>query len=203
MKAETLKRYLVVSGDLHDHWEAVVIGGRVAEGVHDGPHLLDPVQAGDWRTHHLPGRKWWGGIKHRVRTVTPTTFQLEAFAQSDEGSPGRQPMGGCRGLPVQEGDALQLDVDIIQALRAGNDRWHYQHARRRQTRTMTFAGRGPLSASVTLFRKHATFSGEILDFSPKLFGFGSLSSIVGQRFSKWGTRPPGGPPGGAREATEN
>lgn len=65
-----------------------------------------------------------GGVKHKVRTVTPTTFQLEAFAQSDEGSPGRQPMGGCRGLPVQEGDALQLDVDIIQALRAGNDRRH-------------------------------------------------------------------------------
>lgn len=151
-----------------------MIGGRVAEGVHDGPHLLDPVQAGDWRTHHLPGRRGAGGVKHRVRTVTPTTFQLEAFAQSDEGSPSRQPMGGCRGLPVQEGDALQLDVDIIQALRAGNDRRHYvaagvwhQHARRRQTQTMTFAGRGPLSASVTLFCKHATFSGEILDFFPK------------------------------------
>lgn len=129
-KAETLKRYLVVSGDLHDHWEAIVIGGRVAKGVHDGPHLLDPVQAGDWRAHHLPGRRQssrgaeWE-IKHRVTTVTPTTFPLEAFAQSDEGSPGRQPMGGCRGLPVQEGDALQLDVDIIQALRAGNDRQHY------------------------------------------------------------------------------
>lgn len=58
--------------------------------------------------------------------MIPTTFPLEAFGQSDEGSPGRQPMGGCRGLPVQEGDALQLDVDIIQALRAGkNDRRHY------------------------------------------------------------------------------
>lgn len=55
LKQKSLKWYLVISGDLHHHWEAVVIGGRVAEDVHDGPHLLNPIQTGDWRTHHLPG----------------------------------------------------------------------------------------------------------------------------------------------------
>lgn len=45
-----------------------------------------------------------------------------AFGQSDESSPGCQPMGGCRGLPVQEGHALQLDVDVVETLRAENDR---------------------------------------------------------------------------------
>lgn len=43
----------------------------------------------------------------------------EAFTQSDEDSPGRQPMGGGGGLPVQEGDALQLDVDVIETLGGG------------------------------------------------------------------------------------
>lgn len=33
---------------MHDDGEAIVIGGGVAEGVHDGSHLLNPVQTGDW-----------------------------------------------------------------------------------------------------------------------------------------------------------
>lgn len=45
----------------------------------------------------------------------------EAFTQSDEDSPGRQPMGGGGGLPVQEGDALQLDVDVIETLGGGRE----------------------------------------------------------------------------------
>lgn len=54
-RPESVEPYLVVPGDLHHHREAVVIGGRVAEDVHDGPHLLDLVQTGDWGAHHLPG----------------------------------------------------------------------------------------------------------------------------------------------------
>lgn len=145
-----------------------------------------------------------GGVKHRVRTVTPTTFQLEAFAQSDEGSPGRQPMGGCRGLPVQEGDALQLDVDIIQALRAGNDRRHYvaagvwhQHARRRQTQTMTFAGQTEcVGQTCNIFGRNSRLF-------PKIIWFWFTLTTCGSEVFKWGTRPPGWPPGGAREATDN
>lgn len=48
-------RYLVTTRNLHHHWETVVIGGRVAEGVHDGSHLLNSVQTCHWRTHHFPG----------------------------------------------------------------------------------------------------------------------------------------------------
>lgn len=47
--------YLVARRELHDHGEAVVIGGRVAEDVHDGSHLLYSVQTRHWGTHHLPG----------------------------------------------------------------------------------------------------------------------------------------------------
>lgn len=59
-----LKEYLVTSGDLHDDWETVVIGGCVAKDVHDGSHLLYPVQAGNWRTHHLSGK-----VKKQSKTV--------------------------------------------------------------------------------------------------------------------------------------
>ena len=45
--------YLVTISALHDDREAVVIGGRVAKDVHDGPHFLYPVQTGDRGTHHL------------------------------------------------------------------------------------------------------------------------------------------------------
>lgn len=55
-EAGAVVRYLVTTRNLHDHWETVVIGGRVAEGVHDGSHLLNSVQTCHWRTHHLPGQ---------------------------------------------------------------------------------------------------------------------------------------------------
>lgn len=51
----TLVQYLINTRDLHDHRKAIVIGGRVAQRVHDGSHLLYPVQTGDRRTHHFSG----------------------------------------------------------------------------------------------------------------------------------------------------
>lgn len=53
---DDVSHYLITAGALRDDSEAVVIGRRVAEDVHDGSHLLYPVQAGDRRTHHLSGR---------------------------------------------------------------------------------------------------------------------------------------------------
>lgn len=43
--------YLVTGASLHDYWETVVIGGRGAEDVHYGAHLLHSVEACDWRAH--------------------------------------------------------------------------------------------------------------------------------------------------------
>lgn len=45
--------YLITTSNLHNDREAVVIGRGVAEDVHDGSHLLYPVQTGDWWTHHF------------------------------------------------------------------------------------------------------------------------------------------------------
>lgn len=50
-----LVQYLINTRDLHDHRKAIVIGGRVAQRVHDGSHLLYPVQTGHRRTHHFSG----------------------------------------------------------------------------------------------------------------------------------------------------
>lgn len=47
--------YLITIQNLHDNREAVVICWCVAKDVHDCSHLLYPVEAGDWRTHHLSG----------------------------------------------------------------------------------------------------------------------------------------------------
>ena len=54
-ETQALARYLIITHHLHDHWEAVVTGGCVAEDVHDGSHLLYFVQPRTWGTHHLSG----------------------------------------------------------------------------------------------------------------------------------------------------
>lgn len=65
-RIQAIIQYLVTTSDLRDDWEAVVIGGRVAENVHDGSHLLYPVQTGDRRTHHLSA--CWGETEDRSET---------------------------------------------------------------------------------------------------------------------------------------
>lgn len=42
---------------LHNNWEAVVIGWCVTQNINNGPYFLNPVQAGDRRTHHLSTRR--------------------------------------------------------------------------------------------------------------------------------------------------
>lgn len=61
-----LNKYLIIIRNLHDDREAVVIGGRVAEDVHDGAHLLYSVQTCDRRAHHLSG--WGRGRAQRRKT---------------------------------------------------------------------------------------------------------------------------------------
>lgn len=55
-KAGLPRWYLRGIGAVH-HGEAVVVGGRAAQHVHDDAHLLPPPQAGDRRAHHLPVRE--------------------------------------------------------------------------------------------------------------------------------------------------
>lgn len=49
--------------------------------------------------------------------IIQSEWPSRSHQQTDRSLPGGQPVGGGRSLPVQEGNALQLDVDIIQTLK--------------------------------------------------------------------------------------
>lgn len=44
----------LITSRMNDHWEAVVIGGRVAKNIHNRADLVHLVEAGYWRAHDLP-----------------------------------------------------------------------------------------------------------------------------------------------------
>lgn len=60
--------YLIIGARLADYGETVVIGGRGAEDVHYGAHLLHSAKARDWRAHDFSiGQKRTSGIMNVLR----------------------------------------------------------------------------------------------------------------------------------------
>lgn len=148
--------HLVAARAALHHGEAIVIGSRVAEDIHDSPHFLTLPQAGDRGAHHLAGGGGSSdsaqgeplGCKRarlppgtRRRGPRPSGRQEGAslphwplpvplpYSSQTWGEPsgcqllnlrGSERVRSDGGLPVQEGDALELDVHIIQALEWGD-----------------------------------------------------------------------------------